>query len=177
MAAAFAEFQARAGLWHHRVRSVPSTADDGPSAGAAPLLIGQGDDDGCAGATCDATFFDYGVGRTATARAQLLGGRGVDRIHGGAGQDRLDGGPIELNNVFVGGDGTDLCSNGPLARALYAGTDRGDIRHASCELPAPGKSQPAVLQLDGTYTMVAYSFSVAAMFDWANFTGQLPPGT
>jgi Ca2+-binding RTX toxin-like protein len=98
----------------------------------------------------------------------LEGGPDIDRLHGGAGDDQLDGGGGALNNILYGASGSDFCSNGPLASAIYAGTDRGDIRDETCERPAQGQSQIAS-KPGAVWIFKPYTINVPAIFAWAPF--------
>jgi uncharacterized repeat protein (TIGR01451 family) len=128
------------------------------------LLLGQGGDD-----------------------RELFGANGVDRIHGGVGADRLDGGgpavdglgtpsPNVVNNVLYGAGGTDICSNGPLTASRYAGTDRGDIRHGTCEQVAAGATQKGqsekAIWAGSFYTFSRISINEGTVFAWDSFRGQ-----
>ena len=136
---------------------------DGPD-----LLLGQG------GADSD-TASDFTAGGSSWT-PQLQGGLGVDSIHGGPGNDRLDGGPgggadlkQNVNNILYGADGgSDFCSNGPLEASQYGGTDRGDIRDPTCELPATGQSTKVSLS-GSTWTFRSVKINVSSVFSWDNF--------
>ena len=137
------------------------------------LLIGQGGHDGwCKARSCpNRPDFSYGPDRTGPVVAELFGHVGTDRIHGGPGDDRLDGGAGHVNNILVGGTETDdFCSNGPLEGDLYAGTDRGDIRHPSCEYPATGQSERADRR-GSRYFFVRVTLDIPSLFDWNAFSG------
>ena len=150
------------------------TGGDGPD-----LLLGQGGRDGRTGST-----FVAGVpgDDLSVPVPQLQGGDGVDHLHGGDRDDTLHGGAGggkekvngNLNNILYGAAGTDLCSNGPLGgpnpkpNDPYAGTDRGDIRDPSCELPARGQSERVVRQ-GSSYVFVPFNIVVATEFNWDGF--------
>ena len=147
---------------------------DGPD-----LLLGQGGRDGRTGST----FVAGAPGDDLSVPVpQLQGGDGVDHLHGGDRDDTLHGGAGggkeklhgNLNNILYGAAGTDLCSNGPLGgpnpkpNDPYAGTDRGDIRDPSCELPARGQSE-RVVRRGSSYVFVPFNIVVATQFSWDGF--------
>jgi Ca2+-binding RTX toxin-like protein len=113
----------------------------------------------------------------------LRGGPGVDRLHGGSGNDTVEGGgpaltaadvpaPGTVNNILFGAAGTDACSNGPLLESRYVGTDRGDIRHSTCETPAVGTSKKAVWdKKQGFYVFENVTLD-PSLFNWKDFKGK-----